>query len=27
VGYHKLHLAVKQKDAIVQTRDGFYLDR
>jgi len=27
VGYHKLHLTVKQKDAIVQTRDGFYLDR
>ncbi len=27
VGYHKLHLTVKQKDAVVQTRDGFYLDR
>jgi VWFA-related protein len=27
VGYHKLHLAVKQKDLFVQTRDGFYLDR
>jgi len=26
-GYHKLHLAVKQKDAQVQTREGFYLDR
>jgi len=26
-GYHKLHLTVKQKDAKVQTRDGFYLDR
>jgi VWFA-related protein len=26
VGYHKLHLTVKQKDVIVQTRDGFYLD-
>jgi len=26
VGYHKLHLAVKQKDLQVQTRDGFYLD-
>ncbi len=26
-GYHKLHLTVKQKDAQVQTRDGFYLDR
>jgi len=25
-GYHKLHLAVKQKEAQVQTRDGFYLD-
>jgi len=25
-GYHKLHLSVKQKDAQVQTRDGFYLD-
>ena len=24
-GYHKLHLAVKQKDLVVQTRDGFYL--
>ena len=27
VGYHKLHLTVKQKDVVVQTRDGFYLDR
>jgi VWFA-related protein len=27
VGYHKLLLTVKQKDATVQTRDGFYLDR
>jgi VWFA-related protein len=26
VGYHKLHLAVKQKDAQVQTRDGVYFD-
>jgi VWFA-related protein len=26
VGYHKLHLAVKQKDLQVQTRDGVYLD-
>jgi VWFA-related protein len=25
-GYHKLHLTVKQKDAQVQTRDGFYLE-
>jgi VWFA-related protein len=27
IGYHKLHLAVKQQDLLVQTRDGFYLDR
>ena len=27
VGYHTLHLAVKQKDMTVQTRAGFYLDR
>ena len=27
VGYHKLHLTVKQKDVVVQTRDGYYLDR
>jgi VWFA-related protein len=26
VGYHQLHLSVKQKDLVVQTRDGFYLD-
>jgi VWFA-related protein len=26
VGYHKLHLTVKQKDAQVQSREGFYLD-
>jgi VWFA-related protein len=26
VGYHKLHLTVKQKDTQVQTRDGFYLE-
>ena len=26
VGYHKLHLTVKQKDAQVQTRDGFYVE-
>jgi len=25
-GYHKLRLTVKQKDAQVQTRDGFYLE-
>jgi VWFA-related protein len=27
VGYHKLSLAVKQKDMIVQTRDGFYFNQ
>lgn len=27
IGYHQLHLAVKQKDMVVQTCDGFYLDR
>jgi VWFA-related protein len=27
MGYHKIHLAVKHKDMIVQARDGFYLDR
>jgi VWFA-related protein len=27
VGYHKIHLTVKQKDLIIQTRDGFYVDR
>jgi len=27
VGYHKLQLSVKKKDLIVQTRDGFYLDK
>jgi VWFA-related protein len=26
VGYHRLLLTVKQKDAIVQARDGFYLE-
>lgn len=26
-GYHKLHLATKQKDMIVQTREGYYWDR
>ena len=26
-GYHKIHLAVKQKDLTVQTRDGYYADR
>ncbi len=27
VGYHKIQLTTKQKDATVQTREGFYLDR
>ena len=27
VGYHKLQLSVRKKDLIVQTRDGFYLDK
>jgi len=27
VGYHKIELTVKQKDAAVQTREGFYIDR
>jgi len=26
-GYHKIHLATKQKDMTVQTREGYYLDR
>jgi VWFA-related protein len=26
-GYHKIHLAAKQKDLIVQARDGFYGNR
>ena len=26
-GYHKIHLAAKQKDMTVQTRDGYYADR
>jgi VWFA-related protein len=26
-GYHKIHLATKQKDLIVQTRDGYYSDK
>ncbi len=26
-GYHKIHLATKQKDMTVQTRDGYYADR
>src|SRR5580698_2266139 len=27
VGYHKIQLTTKQKDATVQTREGFYFDR
>jgi VWFA-related protein len=27
VGYHKIHLVTKQKDLVVQTRDGYYVDR
>ena len=27
VGYHKIQLTTKQKDAVVQTREGFYIDR
>jgi|HubBroStandDraft_1064217.scaffolds.fasta_scaffold00267_15 VWFA-related protein len=27
VGYHKIELTVKQKEAAVQTREGFYIDR
>ena len=26
-GYHKIHLATKQKDMTVQSRDGYYADR
>ena len=26
-GYHKIHLATKQKDLEVQARDGYYADR
>jgi hypothetical protein len=26
-GYHKIHLAAKQKDLIVQARDGYYSDK
>jgi len=26
-GYHKIHLTAKQKDLVVQTRDGYYADR
>ena len=27
LGYHKIHLATKQKDLTVQTREGYYADR
>src|SRR5277367_575759 len=27
MGYHKIQLTAKQKDATVQTREGFYIDR
>jgi VWFA-related protein len=27
VGYHKIQLTTKQKDSVVQTREGFYIDR
>ena len=27
VGYHKIHVTVKPKDLIVQTREGYYADR
>jgi VWFA-related protein len=26
-GYHKIHVTVKQKDFVVQTREGYYADR
>ena len=26
-GYHRIHLAVRQKDMLVQTREGYYSDR
>jgi VWFA-related protein len=26
-GYHKIHVTVKQKDLVVQTREGYYADR
>ena len=25
-GYHKIHLTAKQKDLIIQTRDGYYIE-
>jgi VWFA-related protein len=27
LGYHKIQLTTKQKDAVVQTREGFYIDK
>ena len=27
LGYHKIHLATKQKDLTVQTREGYYAER
>ena len=27
LGYHKIHLATKQKDMTVQARDGYYAER
>jgi VWFA-related protein len=27
MGYHKIQLTAKQKDSVVQTREGFYIDR
>jgi VWFA-related protein len=27
IGYHKIHLTAKNKDLLVQTREGYYLDR
>jgi VWFA-related protein len=26
-GYHKIHLTAKQKDLVVQTRDGYYSNK
>jgi VWFA-related protein len=26
-GYHKIHLTVKQKDLVIQTKDGYFVDR
>ena len=27
IGYHKIHLTTKQKDLVVQAREGYYADR